>query len=231
MMAKILRRVLAAAFLALAVSASAQQAATPQVPQPKIYALQPTGAKAGTSVEVRISSGSDLDGADRLLFSHPGITAKPVMEEPSRVYPQGRAVEGRFKVSVAADVPPGIYEVRAAGYFGVTNARRFAVGEREEVLEKEPNNDPATAQEPALGSVVNGTCDAQNYDCFRLNAKKGQRYIVEAAALRLDSRAQAVLTLIDPSGRELRRIVGTKSRDPLLDFTAESDGPYVVRLH
>src|SRR5204863_5299073 len=126
-------------FLGVAVSASAQQAAAPQVPQPKIYALQPCGGKVGTSIDVKISSGSDLDGTDRLLFSHPGITAKPVMEEPSRIYPQGRAVEGRFKVSVAADVPPGIYEVRAAGYFGITNSRRFAVSEREEVLEKEPN--------------------------------------------------------------------------------------------
>ena len=42
------------------------------------------------------------------------------MEEPSRIYPQGRAIEGKFKVAVAADVPSGIYEVRAAGYFGVT---------------------------------------------------------------------------------------------------------------
>jgi hypothetical protein len=228
MVAKILRR---AAFLALAASASAQQAATPQVPQPKIYALWPCGARIGTSAEIRISSGSDLDGADRLLFSHPGITAKPVLEEPSRIYPQGRAVEGRFKVSVAADVPPGIYEVRAAGYFGVTNARRFAVSEREEVLEKEPNNEPATANEPPLGSVVNGTCEAQNYDCFRIQAKKGQRYLAEAQALRLDSRAQIVLTLLDPSGRELRRIVGTRSHDPLLDFSAETDGAYVVRVN
>src|SRR5215467_4128518 len=107
MVAKILRRV---AFLALAATASAQQAAAPQVPQPKIYAIQPCGAKIGAGAEVRISSGADLDGADRLIFSHPGITAKPVMEEPNRIYPQGRAIDGRFRVSVAADVPPGIYE-------------------------------------------------------------------------------------------------------------------------
>ena len=230
MKAKILRRFVAAAFLGVAVSASAQHAASPQVPQPKIYAVQPCGAKIGGAAEVRISSGSDLDGVDRLLFSHPGITAKPVMEEPNRIYPQGRAAEGRFKVSVAADVPPGIYEIRAAGYFGVTNARRFAVSERDEVLEKEPNNDPATAQEPPLGAVVSGICEAQNYDCYKVSAKKGQRYIVEAQALRIDSRAQLVLALLDPSGREVRRIVGTRSRDPLLDFHADADGAYVVRV-
>jgi hypothetical protein len=233
MTAKILRRHAAGLLAAFAIlsSASAQQAAAPQVPQPKIYALQPAGGKVGSTIDVKISSGTDLDGADRLIFSHPGITAKQVTEEPGRIYPQGRAIEGKFKVSVAADVPPGIYEVRAAGYFGVTNARRFAVSEREEFMEKEPNNDPATAQEPPLGSVVNGICDAQNYDCFRLIAKKGQRYLAEAQALRIDSRAQMVITLVDPAGRELRRIVGTRSRDALLDFTAESDGPYVIRLH
>jgi hypothetical protein len=232
MMTKILRRAAALAALAcLAAVAAAQQQAAPGVPQPKIYALQPAGAKAGTTIDVRISSGADLDGADRLLFSHPGITAAVLREEPSRVYPQGRAIEGKFKVAVAADVPPGIYEVRAAGYFGVTNARRFAVNGREEVTEKEPNNDPATAQEPALGSVVNGACEAQNFDCYRIAAKKGQRYIVESQALRLDSRAQMVLTLLDPSGREIRRIVGTRSRDALLDFTAEADGPYAVKAN
>lgn len=232
MKAKILRRVVGPVLAVLvAIPAAGQQAAAPQVPQPKVYALSPAGAKAGTTVEVRISSGSDLDGADKLLFSHPGITAKQLTEEASRLYPQGRGIEGRFKVTVAADVPPGIYEVRAAGYFGVTNARRFAVSDHEEVADKEPNNDPATAQEIPAGAVVNGTLEAQNYDCFKVPAKKGQRYLADVQALRLDSRAQAVLTLFDPSGRELRRIVGTRARDPLLDFTPEVDGTYVVRIH
>ncbi|HZE97622.1 MAG TPA: hypothetical protein VE981_11395 [Planctomycetota bacterium] len=230
MKAGTLRRLAALAVLAAWGGSAAAQQAAPQIPQPKIYALQPAGGKAGSSVDVRITSGSDLDGADRLLFSHPGITAQVLKEEATRIYPQGRIVEGRFKVTIAGDVPPGVYEVRAAGYFGVTNARRFAVGDREEVAEKEPNNDPATAQEPALGSVVNGLCDPQGYDCYRLPAKKGGRYIVEAQALKLDSRAQVVLTLIDPSGREIRRIAGTRSRDALLDFTADHDGGYVVKV-
>jgi hypothetical protein len=219
------------AVVAVLAGPAAAQQATPQVPQPKIYALQPPGGKAGTTVDVRISSGSDLDGTDRLIFSNPGITAQALKEDPSRVYPQGRALEGKFKVTIAADVPPGIYEVRAAGYFGVSNARRFAVGDRDEIAEKEPNNDVATAQEPPLGAVINGTCDAQGFDCFKVPAKKGQRILAECQSLRLDSRAQVVLTLIDPSGRELRRIASTRSRDALLDFTAEHDGPYVVKVN
>ncbi|RPH49508.1 MAG: hypothetical protein EHM91_03030, partial [Planctomycetota bacterium] len=110
-MTKILRRAAAlAALIGVATAASAQQQAAPGVPQPKIYALQPSGAKAGTTIDVRISSGADLDGADKLIFSHPGITAAVLREEPGRLYPQGRAIDGKFKVTVAADVPPGIYE-------------------------------------------------------------------------------------------------------------------------
>src|SRR5579859_78823 len=231
MTAGTLRGLAAAAVLALWGGTASAQQATPQIPQPKIYALAPSGAKAGTSVEVRIASGSDLDGVDRLIFSHPGITALALKEEASRVYPQGRTLEGKFKVTVAAGVPPGIYEVRAAGYFGVTNARRFAVGDRDEIAEKEPNNDVATAQEPPHGAVINGTCDVQGFDCYKIQAKKGQRYLAECQALRLDSRAQMVLTLIDPSGRELRRSAGTRTHDAFLDFTADQDGPYVVKAN
>src|SRR5204862_3275311 len=97
-------------------------------------------------------------------LSHPGRTGTALAEEPNRISPQGRTIDGKFKVTVAADVPSGLYEVRAAGYFGVTNARRFAVSDREEVADKEPNNDLATAQETPAGAVTNGTLDAPNYD-------------------------------------------------------------------
>jgi len=209
----------------------AAQQASPTIPQPKIYAVQPAGGKAGSTLDLRIASGANLDGIDRLLFSHPGITAQIVKEEPSRLYPQGRILDDRFKIRIAADVPPGIYELRAAGYFGVTNARRFQVDDADQVAEKEPNNDPEKAQEPPQGAVLNGICDPQKFDYYKLAAKKGVRYLVRAEALLLDSRAQIVLTLIDPAGRELRQVSGSRSRDPLLDFSADTDGAYLVRVN
>ncbi|HYF00135.1 MAG TPA: hypothetical protein VEJ18_14540, partial [Planctomycetota bacterium] len=61
-----------------------------QIPQPRLYALQPAGAKAGTTVEVRLTSGAEIDGVDRLLFSHPGIKAEPVTVGPDRLFPEAR---------------------------------------------------------------------------------------------------------------------------------------------
>jgi len=206
-------------------------AASAQVPQPKLSATHPTGAKAGTTVEVRVTGGVDTDFAEGLVFSHPGIKAEPVLLPSDRFYPKGRPAPDLFKVSVAGDVPPGIYDVRVSGHFGLSNTRRFVVGDSPESLETEPNNEAAQAGELPLNSVANGACDAQGYDFFKIAAKKDERVIVECQALRIDSKAIVVMTLLDPSGRTLQRAPSTRSSDALLDFTAQVDGVHLVRVH
>src|SRR5439155_24069234 len=76
-----------------------------------------------------------------------------------------------------------------------------------------------------------GACDPQNYDYYRIPAKKGQRYVIDCTALRIDSRAQVVLSLMDPSVGELQSARATKDRDPMLDFTAAADGPVFLRVN
>jgi hypothetical protein len=154
-----------------------------------------------------------------------------VLQEADRFYPQARPAENRFKVTIAADVPPGIYEVRAAGPYGISTARRFVVGDREEILEKEPNNTPETANDIGVGQTVSGTCDPQNFDHFRFQAKKGQRYVVECLAQRIDSRARLVAILMDASGHKLQYAAATQYNDPVLDVVAPADGPLVVRVN
>ncbi len=219
------------ALLALSTAVLARQDKAAGVPHPRLNALQPAGAKAGSAIDLKITSGADLDGVDRLLFSHPGLKAEPVREAAGRLHPRGRTTLNTFRVTVGADVPPGVYEVRAAGTFGISNARRFVVGDVDEVSEKEPNNDPATAQEVALGTIVNGALDAQNFDAFRIRALKGQRILADCQALRIDSRAQPVLTLLNGEGQEIRRVIGTKYRDPLLDFGVEQDGLFTILVY
>ena len=52
----------------------------------------------------------------------------------------------KFKVTIPADAPLGIHDVRLVNKWGVSNARAFVVGDLPEVLEKEPNNDVDEAQ-------------------------------------------------------------------------------------
>lgn len=205
--------------------------AAAQHPQPQLHALFPPGAKAGTTVEVKLSAGADLDELHRLVFSHPGITAEPVMLPASRYYPEPRREGRRFKVTVAADVPVGLYEARVFGALGGSNARRFAVGDRDEIVETEPNNEPEKATELAVDAVVSGILDSENMDCFRFEGKKGVRLVVAVRAQEIDSRAIPVVTLQDAAGRQLARAAASRGSDPVLDHTPAADGPLTVRLH
>jgi len=60
---------------------------------------------------------------------------------------------------------------------------------------------------------------------------RGERIIAKVTATGLDSRLDARIAIQDSSGRELAAERATGERDPLLDFTAPSDGAYVVVVH
>ncbi|MBY0522101.1 MAG: PPC domain-containing protein [Gemmataceae bacterium] len=193
-------------------------AASAELPSPRLDRITPLGAAAGSSVEVEIV-GADLEEADRMLFDHPGIKAEHVKDR-------------KFKVSIAADVPSGTYDARVVGKYGVSSPRLFAVSrDVVEVAEKEPNDEPATAQAVAVNSVVNGTSDQGRDDVFRFPVKKGQRVVIECFAQRLDAQLDGTMTLADKSGKQLASNRGYAGRDPLVDFVAPADGDYFVTLH
>lgn len=201
-----------------------------QLPQPQLDSVWPTGAQAGQSFELAITGGDDLDGVDQLLFTHPGIKAERVMRGPDKFFPQAVPVDRKFKVTVAGDVPPGSYEVRAVGLYGVTNARMFVVSKATESQEIEPNNTLDEAKPIELNTVVNGRCDNRGFDHFSFDLKKDQRVIIRCDAQRIDSRASILLTLLDASGRQLARETSPRRVDPVIDFVAPADGKYVVRI-
>jgi hypothetical protein len=192
--------------------------ASAELPVPRLDRITPLGAAAGSAVEVEIV-GADLEEATTMLFEHPGIKAVHVKDR-------------KFKVSIAADVPAGTYDARVVGKYGVSSPRLFAVSrDLVEVAEKEPNDDPATAQPVALNSVINGTSDQGRDDVFRFPAKKGQRIVAECFAQRLDAQLDGTMTLTDKNGRQLASNRGYAGRDPLVEFVAPADGDYFVTLH
>src|SRR5947207_7976025 len=91
----------------------AEATASAELPHIRLDQIFPLGGKAGTEVTLEIQ-GRDLDDVKTLHFDHPGFKAMHVKDR-------------QFKVAIAADVPPGTYEVRAVGTFGISGARLFAV--------------------------------------------------------------------------------------------------------
>ncbi|MEM7234657.1 MAG: hypothetical protein AAF517_20935, partial [Planctomycetota bacterium] len=189
----------------------------------------PLGGQRGTHVEVT-AQGSDLDRAHGLVFSHPGIVGKPKMK-PAVPLLDPESVPGRFVVTISPDVPPAAYEVRVVGRFGVSNPRRFVVGARAEVEEKEGNNTAEQGQVVTLPVVINGRSGGNSdLDYFKFTARKGERLFVECVASQIDSKLDPVLTLTDPRGVEVIRSGRFERGNASLDVTLKHDGDYVLEV-
>ncbi|HEY5310953.1 MAG TPA: hypothetical protein VIK18_00490, partial [Pirellulales bacterium] len=201
-----------------------------QFPTAQLLSIFPAGGRQGTPVEVEIA-GADLEGVDRLDFSHPGIKAEPKRAAPIVSGLQGEALPNRFVVSVGADVPPGLYDVRAVGRFGISNPRTFAVGRLAELNEETTNASLDKAMSIPLETVVNGRSGSGAVDYFRFTAHKGQRVLVELWGQRLDSRLDGTLSLVDAAGRELGHSRDSVDRDPLLDVEISAAGQYTVAVY
>jgi hypothetical protein len=190
-----------------------------ELPLIRLDRITPLGGLAGADVILDIA-GRDLEDAKTLHFDHPGLKATLLKDR-------------QFKVAIAADVPPGTYEVRAVGRFGISGARLFSVQRGlTEAAEKEPNDEPATAQVVPMNCAVNGASDNNGDDFYRFAAKKGERVTIDCFAYRLDSQMVPLMTLSSAAGKDLMQSKPYYHRtDTLLDFIAPADGDYLVRVH
>jgi hypothetical protein len=185
------------------------------LPSVRFDRLTPLGGAAGTTVDVEVI-GADLEDVKTLLFDHPGLKATFLKDR-------------RFRVSIAADVPPGTYDVRLVGRFGVSNPRLFSVSHGlTDVAKQSPKEG---GQRIAVNSAANGICDGNREDVFRFPAKKGQRVVIECQAGKLDSHMDATLTLSSAAGKLLASNGDYHGRDPLIDFVAPEAGDYLIGLH
>src|SRR5690606_18944756 len=98
--------------------------ANAELPRTRLGSMFPPGGQAGTSMEVRIAGEQDLeyDKAPRLILNHPGISAEPITDPSTGLWSNNS-----FRITIAADVPPGRYDAVLAGYYGVSNPRSFRV--------------------------------------------------------------------------------------------------------
>jgi hypothetical protein len=201
------------------------------MPYSDLLTVSPALVKAGDTVEVTVT-GKDLEALTGLRFSNPKITAAPVVTPADDFFPAPRPIEGKFTVTVPADVPAGVYEVRTVGYLGLSTARPFVVfpSGSAESLEQGDHSTPETALPLAAGAGALGALDAGKFDWYRFEAKKGDRFFLEVTGERLDAKGDVLLAVADAAGSELESSRHHFGRDPFIDFTAPADGVYFVSL-
>ena len=138
-----------------------------------------------------------------------------------------------LKITVAADAPPGMREIRLVGQDRVSNPIRFFVSTVHEVYEREPNDRECTQPTvETLPFAFNGQCQEGDVDRIRFQAKKDQQLVIKG-----DVRAlipyladavpgwfQGVLSLRDENGRELTYNDDWRfDPDPVMFYKAPQD--------
>ena len=199
---------------------SMSQAQTVCLPLPRLLTTMPMGGTVGTQVEVTIT-GENLEDANELIFTHPGITAVPKLDA------NGQPDGSRFVVTIAADCPPGIHEARLMTRLGISSSRVFCVDTLPQVVQTTPNTTLATALPLQVNSICNAVMTTKAVDHYSFDAMKGHRYIVNCAARGIDSKLDAVLIIGDAAGRDLV----VERRGGTLDFTATEDGRHTIKVH
>ncbi len=204
--------------------------ATGELPEPRLTAIDPPGGMRGSTVEVTLSGG-DLDDATGMAFSHPGITARPVMTQPTEFNPEPRPVPGRMTITIAPDVPTGLYDAAVVCRYGVSSPRGFVVGRSPEFHKSSPLGSPEKALVIPLEAAVNACADRNAADHYAVDCKAGQGVRAEIWARRIDSRITPVITVLDAAGNEVETHVDTIADDPAIEFMPAHDGRHLIRIH
>jgi hypothetical protein len=214
-----------------------QQPGVPNAGTPRLYQVLPSGGQTGTTVDL-VVSGQDVDQAQGLLFSQPGITAEslgptqPPVIDPKAKLPKGAlATSHKFRVTVPKDTPLGIHDVRVLTAHGVSNPRAFVVGDMKEYVEQEPNNNVDQMQRVSLNCTVSGViASPTDVDYFVFSGKKGQRVVVSCLTTSIDSRLPATIELYSLAGSYFGSNRNYHNNDAVLDAELPEDGDYYVRV-
>jgi hypothetical protein len=214
-------RPLAATSLALALTACLATAA--QADPPQIGNIAPSGVPRGAATEVTISGGN-LDANPQLLAPFAATVEPPAMPGDGGNY--------RLKLTVAADVPVGVYPVRVKTDRGVSNPFLLAVGQFPNVAEAEPNSAFEQAQAIAVPAVVEGQAAGADVDYFKFAGTKGQRILIDAQCARIGSGVDPQVRLTT-AGRAFVASADDSAglmTDARLAAELPEDGEYVVEI-
>lgn len=190
------------------------------LPLPRLLTTKPMGGQVGTTLDITIT-GENMEDVEQLRFSHPGITAKQMLNA------DGIPVANQYVVTIAEDCPLGIHEARVMTRLGVSSSRVFNVNDLPEITVTTKNTTLEQAVELQLNSICNAAMTRQAIDHYKFQAEKDQRVLVDCAAKGIDSKLTPVVIVADEKGQDL--IV--ERRGGVIDFTVPETGTYVIKVH
>ncbi len=217
-------------------SANAQQV-------PSIGYMYPSGGQAGTSVDV-VLGGYDWT-PDMQVFVHDPrikleITGKPgpvIVPEPpywfgkkARRSPFLLPRETQAKLTIPADVPPGVVRWQVANANGASAVGFFDVSADREVIEMAEQETPQVLE--LLPVIVSGQIKKiEEVDSYRFTLEKSGPVSCSLCARELGSELNAVIEVYEGKGHLIASAADTAGRDTALTFVGKAGSEYTLRIY
>jgi hypothetical protein len=110
----------------------------------------------------------------------------------------------------------------------------LSISDHEELVEQEPNNEPAKANRvPVPGGITGRFAQSDDTDCYVFAGKKGQKLLLDVRTLDLASPSLVYLVLKNAkTGAELAKSnpQAAPPADQRMEFTPPEDGDYVLEV-
>jgi hypothetical protein len=215
---------------------------------PEIGYLHPAGAQVGTSVEVTLG-GYDWT-PDMQLFVHDPRIRMELLGPPSPVliteppYWFGAKARGyawplprefKARITVPADLPPGLVSWQVANANGVSPVAVMHVSHLPEVLESPDHDQPQVVAQ--LPVAISGQIRRiEEIDVYQIRPAHSGPITIELLARTLTSPnnpmcLHGMLQVQDDAGRKIVDVAATEGRDLTTTFAAEANHDYLLRLH
>jgi hypothetical protein len=208
----------------------AQPKGQPPAPPPQAPTLTTPahlGLTAGASADLTLT-GTNLTDAIAVWTSAPGVAFTIAADQNDAA---------KLQVKAEAKGPPvvGVYQIRVATKYGVSNARPFCLDVLPEVPEQANNGKLEAAQVVPVPCVVTGTATPEASDFFKVSVRAGQTLTFEAVGRRIGSPFDPVILLHDPAtGRELPGLYADDTPglqgDARLTHTFQTDGEVAIEI-
>ncbi len=200
-------------------------------PKPELVrnaTLNPPNPRAvvrGKSTRVNLS-GQGVHLAKAIVLYESNVRASIITPEPP--VPNQLAVD----LTVASDARIGMQRIGVVTPLGVPVAQTFAVEAFAATLEKEPNDDPAHANDAPFPATIVGAIERPgDVDFFRVPAESGKPLVFTTSRRALGSPLNPSLSLMDARGNTLAAVTGDDvAADPALTFTPTATGALFLRV-
>ena len=212
--------------------------------------LFPAGGEVGTTVEI-VAGGLNINKATKVMFNHPGIKGEvsPVVESYSSRRKRRRlndqsspqlADKVKIKITIAEDVPCGMYDLRLQSPKGLSNKLPFEVSSYPNFIESKKSSLKQPNKVTSLPAVLCGYVTPGGIDYFQFAGKKGEtivasvkaRLLVPYIADAVPGWFQSVIKIVDSKGKEIAYSDDYHHYvDPVIMVTLPKDDNYTLMIH